>query len=38
MAEEMGMKEGEDFWLIYDNFHTELLPEAYRPVYMLLFL
>lgn len=27
MAEEMGMKEGEDFWLIYDNCHTELKPE-----------
>lgn len=27
MAEEMGMKEGEDFWLIYDNCHTELEPE-----------
>lgn len=26
-AEEMGMKEGEDFWLIYDNCHTELNPE-----------
>ena len=24
MAEELGMKEGEDFWLIKDNCHTEL--------------
>lgn len=23
----MGMKEGEDFWLIRDNCHTELEPE-----------
>lgn len=27
MAEEMGMVEGEDFWLIYDNCHTKLEPE-----------
>lgn len=27
MAEDMGMKEGEDFWLIRDNCHTELEPE-----------
>lgn len=27
MAEELGMKEGEDFWLIIDNCHTELEPE-----------
>lgn len=27
MAEEMGMKEGVDFWLIKDNCHTELKPE-----------
>lgn len=27
MAEELGMTEGEDFWLIYDNCHTELKPE-----------
>ena len=27
MAEEMGMKEGEQFWLIRDNCHTELEPE-----------
>lgn len=27
MAEEMGMSEGEDFWIIYDNCHTELEPE-----------
>lgn len=27
MAEEMGMKEGEDFWLIRDNCRTELEPE-----------
>lgn len=27
MAEEMGMKEGVDFWLIKDNCHTELEPE-----------
>lgn len=27
MAEELGMKEGEDFWLIRDNCHTELEPE-----------
>lgn len=27
MAEELGMKEGEDFWLICDNCHTELEPE-----------
>lgn len=27
MAEEMGMIEGEDFWLIRDNCHTELEPE-----------
>ena len=27
MAEELGMVEGEDFWLIRDNCHTELKPE-----------
>lgn len=27
MAEELGMKEREDFWLIRDNCHTELEPE-----------
>lgn len=27
MAEELGMKEGEDFFLIRDNCHTELEPE-----------
>lgn len=27
MAEELGMKEGEDFWLIYDLCRTELNPE-----------
>jgi PTH2 family peptidyl-tRNA hydrolase len=27
MAEELGMKEGEDFFLIRDNCHTELTPE-----------
>lgn len=27
MAEKLGMKEGEDFWLIRDNCHTELEPE-----------
>lgn len=27
MAEELGMKEGEDFFLIRDNCHTELIPE-----------
>lgn len=27
IAEEMGMKEGEDFFCIYDNCHTELEPE-----------
>ena len=27
MAEELGMKEEEDFWLIFDNCHTELEPE-----------
>lgn len=27
MAEDMGMKEEEDFWLIRDNCHTELEPE-----------
>lgn len=27
MAEELGMVEGEDFWLIKDNCHTELKPE-----------
>ena len=27
LAEEMGMKEGEDFFCIYDNCHTELEPE-----------
>ena len=27
MAEELGMKDGEDFWLIKDNCHTELEPE-----------
>ena len=27
IAEELGMKEGEDFWLICDNCHTELEPE-----------
>lgn len=29
MAEEMGMVEGEDFWLINDNCHTELEPEEF---------
>ncbi len=28
-AEEMGMVEGEDFFLIKDNCHTELVPEEY---------
>ena len=28
MAEELGMKEGKDFWLIKDNCHTELEPEG----------
>jgi PTH2 family peptidyl-tRNA hydrolase len=27
MAEEIGMVEGKDFWLIRDNCHTELEPE-----------
>lgn len=27
MAEELGMIEGKDFWLIRDNCHTELEPE-----------
>ena len=27
MAKELGMKEGEDFFCIYDNCHTELEPE-----------
>lgn len=27
MAEELGMKEGRDFWLIQDNCHTELESE-----------
>ena len=27
MAEELGMIEGRDFWLIKDNCHTELKPE-----------
>lgn len=27
LAEELGMEEGKDFWLIYDNCHTELEPE-----------
>lgn len=27
MAEELGMKECKDFWLIRDNCHTELEPE-----------
>ena len=27
MAEELGMVEGKDFWLIRDNCHTELEPE-----------
>ena len=27
MAEDLGMKEGEDFWLIYDLCRTELEPE-----------
>lgn len=27
MAEELNMKEGEDFFLIRDNCHTELIPE-----------
>lgn len=27
MAEKLGMYEGEDFWLIYDNCYTELTPE-----------
>lgn len=27
MAEESGMKEGKDFFCIYDNCHTELKPE-----------
>ena len=26
-AEEIGLKENEDFWLVYDNCHTELEPE-----------
>lgn len=29
MAEEMGMVEGKDFFLIRDNCHTELEPEEY---------
>lgn len=29
MAEEMGMVEDKDFWLIHDNCHTELEPEEY---------
>ena len=27
MAEELGMVEGKDFWLIYDSCKTELEPE-----------
>lgn len=27
MAEELGMKEGKDFFCVYDNCHTELEPE-----------
>ena len=27
MAEELGLVEGKDFWLIRDNCHTELTPE-----------
>lgn len=27
MAEDLGMVENKDFWLIYDNCHTELKPE-----------
>lgn len=27
MAEELGLKENEDFFLIYDNCRTELIPE-----------
>lgn len=27
MAEELGLVEGKDFWLIHDNCHTELEPE-----------
>lgn len=27
MAEELGMEEGKDFFLIYDNCYTELMPE-----------
>ena len=27
MAEDLGMGENKDFWLIYDNCHTELEPE-----------
>lgn len=27
MAEDLGMTEGKDFWLIKDNCHTELVPE-----------
>lgn len=27
MAEDLGMVENKDFWLIYDNCHTELEPE-----------
>lgn len=29
MAEEIGMVEGEDFWLIKDNCYTELEPEEF---------
>ncbi len=29
MAEEMDMREGEDFWLIQDNCHTELESEEF---------
>lgn len=29
MAEELGMKEGEDFFLIRDNCYTELTPEEF---------
>lgn len=29
MAEELGMEEGKDFFLIRDNCHTELEPEEY---------
>lgn len=29
MAEEIGMLEGEDFWCIRDNCHTELEPEEF---------